>query len=213
MPHKRFAEMDIERREAILAAAAAEFAERGYEAGSVNRIIAHAGISKGILYYYFEDKADLFATVVEQATTHLLQDAGLPAPEDLSADNFWNGLRDLMRRSVELLDSDRWYVQLARAAPRFRQEGASREAIRAVADRGRNQFSQLVVRGQELEVVRRDLPLPLLVDAAMAVDEAGERWLLEHWDELSPEERGDLTDAAMDLIRDMLHAKNEGWEE
>ena len=62
MPRKRFADLEQPRRNRILGAAAHEFAERGYEAASVNRIITEAGISKGSLYYYFDDKEDLVAT-------------------------------------------------------------------------------------------------------------------------------------------------------
>lgn len=210
MAGKRFAELELERREAILSAAATEFASHGYQAASVNRIVAAAGISKGSLYYYFDDKADLFATAVQQATANWLTDAGVPAPDDLSAGTFWNALRDLMRRSLDLLDSDRWYAPLVRALPRFRREP---DAIRLAADIGRDEFRVLLARGQDLGVVRRDTPLPLLLHAAMAVDEAGERWLLDHWDALSPDERIAFADVVIDLIRDMLHAKNEGWEE
>ena len=80
-------------------------------------------------------------------------------------------------------------------------------------DLWRDQASAILARGQELDVVRTDLPLPLLVDVALAVDEAGDRWRLEHWDEFSHDERVAHADAQIDLIRDMLHANNQGWEE
>lgn len=47
----------------------------------------------------------------------------------------------------------------------------------------------------------------------LAVDEAGDRWHLEHWNKFSHAERLAHADAHIDLIRDMLHAKNQGWEE
>lgn len=55
-----------ERREQIAAAAARVFAEKGFS-GATNRDIARAaGISPGLIYWYFENKADLFAAVVER---------------------------------------------------------------------------------------------------------------------------------------------------
>jgi AcrR family transcriptional regulator len=33
---------------------------------SLNRILEQAGISKGSAYYYFDDKADVFLTVVQR---------------------------------------------------------------------------------------------------------------------------------------------------
>ena len=67
MPRPRFERLDPERRGAVLDAAATEFAARGYDGASYNRIIERSGVSKGAMYYYFEDKADLYATVLGHA--------------------------------------------------------------------------------------------------------------------------------------------------
>ena len=213
MPRKRFAELEEPRRDRILGTAAREFAERGYEAASVNRIIADAGISKGSLYYYFDDKEDLFATVLEHAATQVMEDLGMPPEDDLTADNFWPTFRDLMRRSVEYLQTNEWYVRFTRSFHNYRSAAPDSPAIRRVMDMGRAQLSAFLERGQTLGVVRTDLPLPLLVEVALAVDEAGDRWRIGHWEEFSRDERAAQADAQSDLVRDMLHAKNQGWEE
>lgn len=49
----------------ILEAAAARFAQSGYEATSMDDLAAAAGVSKGSLYDYFENKEDLFYGVFE----------------------------------------------------------------------------------------------------------------------------------------------------
>lgn len=46
-------------KERILAAALTLFGERGYTETSIDEIAARAGLTKGALYYYFEDKADI----------------------------------------------------------------------------------------------------------------------------------------------------------
>ncbi|WP_420112535.1 TetR family transcriptional regulator [Pseudactinotalea sp.] len=48
-----------QRIEQILHAAAAVFAERGYDAATTNAIAAHAGISPGSLYQFFTNKDDI----------------------------------------------------------------------------------------------------------------------------------------------------------
>jgi AcrR family transcriptional regulator len=213
MPRKRFADLEQHRRERILGAAAREFAERGYEAASVNRIIIEAGISKGSLYYYFDDKEDLFATVVEQAAGQFLGKSGLPSPNDLTAETFWRTFRELTLRTVDLFQADEWYVGLTRSFLRFRRGDPNAPAIRRMIELWRSQLHDFLSRGQELKVVRSDLPLPFLVDAALAVDEGASHWLMEHWEGSTPARRRAWADAQADLIRDMLHAKNEGWEE
>lgn len=46
-------------RERVLAAALAEFAEKGLQAASIEDIAARAELTKGAVYYYFSDKDDL----------------------------------------------------------------------------------------------------------------------------------------------------------
>ncbi len=213
MVRKRFGGLDAERRERILDAAADQFLDRGYDGASINRIIEEAGISKGALYYYFDDKEDLFATVIEQASSRLTVGMGMPPADDLTAETFWNTFRDLMRRSVEFLKTNERYVRLARTFWQLRLKTPSSLATRRILDASRVQVRTILARGQDLEVVRTDLPLALLVEVALAVDEAGDRWRLEHWTEFSHDERVAHADAQIDLIRDMLHANNQGWED
>lgn len=213
MVRKRFLELEPGRQEKIFNAAAKEFAARGYEAASVNRIIDQAGISKGSLYYYFDDKEDLFVTVIERAFNRLKDDVGFVTPEELTAETYWNAFRDLMHRSVLYLQQNEWHVRLARSFHRLRAVAPTSPATRRILDLGRDYLRTVLQRGQELGVVRRDLPLDLLVEVALAVDEAGDRWRLEHWNLFPPAQQADHADAQIDLIRDMLHADNQGWED
>ena len=69
MPKQTFLNLSHEKRQTIVNAAADEFSEYGFEAASINRIVANSGISKGSFYQYFEDKADVFKyllTVLER---------------------------------------------------------------------------------------------------------------------------------------------------
>jgi len=54
-------------REAILAAARDEFAEYGLGGARVDRIAERAAINKKLIYYYFENKENLFRAVLEEA--------------------------------------------------------------------------------------------------------------------------------------------------
>lgn len=55
---------DPEKRRQILAGAREVFFERGFDAASMGDIARAAGVSKGTLYVYFEDKVDLFSSLV-----------------------------------------------------------------------------------------------------------------------------------------------------
>lgn len=49
----------------ILGAARRILARHGYAATTINRVAAEAGVSRGLLHYYFKNKEDLLATVIQ----------------------------------------------------------------------------------------------------------------------------------------------------
>lgn len=57
---------DPEKRHQILVGAWRVFVEQGFDAASMNSICKAAGVSKGTLYVYFENKEDLFVALVEE---------------------------------------------------------------------------------------------------------------------------------------------------
>jgi TetR/AcrR family transcriptional regulator len=77
-----------DRLEQLLAAALAEFARKPYAEASLNRILKDAGISKGVFYHYFADKAALYAALLRRladAKRQLLSGIGMdvrPQPEE-----------------------------------------------------------------------------------------------------------------------------------
>ena len=59
------------RRKAILEAAAAEFAETGYERATLDRIGGRVGLTKASLYYYVDGKEQLLAQLLEQVVADI----------------------------------------------------------------------------------------------------------------------------------------------
>lgn len=64
-----------DRPQELLAAALRLFAERGYAATRLEDVAALAGVSKGTLYLYFENKESLFKSVVRANMLPLLYEA------------------------------------------------------------------------------------------------------------------------------------------
>lgn len=56
---------DPEKRTQILHGAWRVFMEQGFDSASMNNICKAAGVSKGTLYVYFENKEDLFVALIE----------------------------------------------------------------------------------------------------------------------------------------------------
>lgn len=62
---KRFQNLDVKKQQRILNAALKEFAENDYEQASTNRIVQNAGIGKGMLFYYFKNKKELYHYLID----------------------------------------------------------------------------------------------------------------------------------------------------
>src|SRR3954468_5570172 len=63
-------------RAALLGAARALFAERGYAGVGTEEVVAAAGVTRGALYHHFRDKRDLFRAGFVAQEQALLRRAG-----------------------------------------------------------------------------------------------------------------------------------------
>ena len=57
---------DKETKERLLISAKQEFLENGYMRASLRNICKNAGVTTGALYFFFQDKEDLFASLVQE---------------------------------------------------------------------------------------------------------------------------------------------------
>jgi AcrR family transcriptional regulator len=92
-----------ESRARLLEAAVTVFAERGYQAASVDEVAARAGLSKGAVYWNFDSKEELFQALYEERIQGRLQDM-LELTEAAPADRPTSGEVD--RIFVELLEQE-----------------------------------------------------------------------------------------------------------
>jgi AcrR family transcriptional regulator len=69
-PHTIDPALDTAKRRQIMDGARAVFLAQGFEGASMNDIARAAGVSKGTLYVYFENKERLFAALVEAERTN-----------------------------------------------------------------------------------------------------------------------------------------------
>lgn len=178
MPRPRFHRLPAERRRAVLDVAARHFAEHGYAQASLNRVLAEAGMSKGAAYYCFDDKADLFATVVEDAWAKVAGELP-PDPAALDANTFWPTLEALYLRQLRAFADAPWAWRAVRAAGPLLTEGgdpAWAERLQPIV----GWLAALGGRALELGLVRRDLPPELVLALVSGADQALDTWLLTH---------------------------------
>jgi AcrR family transcriptional regulator len=205
LPLARFQRLAPERRERILAAARREFAEHGFEGASYNRIIERAGASKGAMYYYFADKADLFAAVIDAAAAAIgarIGPLGLDAVADAAA--FWSALRRTLDRTLRVLAADPELAGLGRAFYQALPAAGRGGSLAPVVEATGRLVEDALGHGRRVGAVRDDLPADLLAEVATALAFAVDRWLAERWRELGPERLAALEAPLLDLFRRLV---------
>ncbi len=102
-----FFQLTSEKQQSVLNAALVEFGTHDFDAASLDRIVAAAGISKGGLYEYIASKEELYVYCMEQTWSALyhyiktqVSDASTPLPADI-LDRFMT----VSRIAIE------WYLQ------------------------------------------------------------------------------------------------------
>jgi AcrR family transcriptional regulator len=93
-----------ERREQLLDVGRRLFAEKGYEAVSVEEIAAKAGVSKPVVYEHFGGKEGLYAVVVDREMTYLLVAIAEALGADGSATETTDARTLLERAGMALFD-------------------------------------------------------------------------------------------------------------
>ncbi len=203
MPRPRFDRLSAKKRERILEAAAKEFAAHGYDGASLNQILDKAGISKGAAYYYFDDKADLYTTTILHYSQELMEAVSFD-PAQLNAANFWDEIALLYRQQLTAYVERPWVFGVAKAGGSWPASLPEQGPLGQLMEQAQLILVALLRRGQELGLVRDDLPQDLLLALVIAVDDAHDRWLYAHWSEFSAADLEAAALRAADNLRRLL---------
>jgi AcrR family transcriptional regulator len=192
--------MPPERRDKLFQTAAEEFAAQGYDGASLNRIIERAGVGKSSLYYYFDDKRDLFGQLVQSVFEHFVRDIGGFDYRTLTAETFWAEIEALFLKGVAFSERNAWYVRIGQLFYRLRTHEKGGGATGGLLAMAEAWVASLLRHGMSLGVVRTDLPEALLVQSVMALVEVCDRYFLESWSQYGQLERRALVAQQMALL-------------
>jgi len=163
MPLNRFLNLPHEDKERVLQIAKKQFSTHGYDAMSLNLLLKELDISKGQFYYWFEDKADLFFTVLKQGIDALqqrLNDHGMPK----SKSKYWEHMRN-SRLISEMLWKEKDFVEIGQII--YRQIPQNHPLYERLQECGaplREHFCDGIQLGQTWGFVRTDLSASALYD-------------------------------------------------
>ncbi len=153
MPYKRFDELDPIKKQSIINKSIEAFAENNFKAASINGISREVGISAGALYYYFEDKEDLFYTILDYVSDTVWQYIG-DLEDNFKTMGYWEGIAKVVERRVMFSLENPLYMKL------FHRVLLSEEVVESD---GRHRllaaFEQIFDYGYTNGYIRKDLPI------------------------------------------------------
>jgi len=155
---RRTREPDVT-REKLLSAAFEEMYRSGFQAASLQRILAKAGVTKGALYHHFLDKAALGYAVVDEVVKGLLLERWLGLLDQQTGDSL-TALQGVFRERAGNLTADE--IALGCPLNNLAQEMSPlderfRRLVDATFEAWRKGFAQALERGQAEGTVRQDV--------------------------------------------------------
>ncbi len=149
-----------DRRDSILAAARAAFAQAGFERTSIADIARAAGVSDGLVYRYFANKRDLLNAVLTEFYERTMVDLDAIAEREAP---FRTKLHDLIHRHIEAFvveaDACRLFIAEVRTAADY--QGS---AIQQLNRRYTSILVRIIDAGIAAGEVRADIDKRLIRD-------------------------------------------------
>jgi len=170
-----------ERERQMLEAATALFTERGFDRVAMDQIAEAVGITKPMLYSYFDSKEGLYVACIELHARPLLETVqGAIRPDDPPEAQLWNALRAFFH----FIDDNRreWSAFYVEGAGRG---GAAAERIDQLRSEIADAVTVLLRRTAVEAGISPELQTELEVQARAAIGsaEALARWWLAHPDQ------------------------------
>lgn len=175
MPYKRFHQLNEEKKSLIIETAIDEFLEKSFKVASINQISKRAGLSAGALYYYFEDKEDLFYTVLEHtagALWGLFEDLNTLFDEY----GYWDGIETIVMKRLELTRNQPKYLKLLERVLITTDE-VEMKGQKKLMSGLRNIFEY----GYENGHIRTDMPKEFLFAIHFNLTLTINQWMIKEW--------------------------------
>jgi len=155
---RRAREPDVT-RDKLLKAAFEEIYRRGFQAASLDTILARAKVTKGALYHHFPDKAALGYAVVDEVVKGLLLERWLGLLDQFAGDPLTALQRTIQHRASHPGPHE---IELGCPLNNLAQEMSPlderlRRAINATFEAWKDGFARALAQGQAKGTVRRDV--------------------------------------------------------
>ncbi len=176
MPTARIEGLTTERFAHILSVAIEEFASSRYKDASFNRIIKNCQMAKGTMYYYFKSKEDLFLTIHKATLRDFRKVTQLSMGIVLTREAFWSLAEDLLLEFYRTLYRK---PAVSQFVTNFLTQESRSEGHPAIATVNAIEvwIQDFLACGQDVQAIRRDLPIDQLTILSWGIWESCRNWL------------------------------------
>jgi AcrR family transcriptional regulator len=166
MPTATFFALPDERRARLVDEAITEFAERSYAEASLSQIVRRAGIAKGSLYQYFEDKLDLYRWLLTDEVPR--RKRAFVTVVDARGD-FWTLLETTIERGMAFLVDHPRLARIAAGAAHPAADDQVRGLHRAVCEAGTAELQAVLERGVKAGAIAREIDVAVATHFVSAI--------------------------------------------
>lgn len=197
MPTQTFMRLHPDKQERLVRAAIAVFLEKGFHQARVEDVSALAGIAKGSIYQYFEDKKALFTYCAQWGLTLFMEKLTALSPADDM--DIFSYFRDAQPKAQVMGEEP----ELVAFLQRMGQEPGlwDRPLLDALYQVSYGYIDQLIDNSLRKGLLRADIPREILREYFIGVTERFEtRWMARYF--TSPE--GMLSPSSSEAIQTEL---------
>lgn len=154
MPKKTFNRLDSDKKERVMRAAIGEFQVSGFENAKIEVIAQNAGVAKGSIYQYFDNKKELFLYCVTWALKYFMKmiDSQTPLKDMDVYEYFLSG----SRQRFEMIRKEPLLISFAIDFTTGRFRNLAKEINKELKQVGEEYELKLIANGKKRGTIRSD---------------------------------------------------------
>ncbi len=204
MPTETFFNLPPEKQSRIIEAATKEFAEKGYCGGYIQEIATKAGVAKGSIYQYFNNKEDLFFYLYDMAVDNQIKNL-TQFVHNCETLTFFDSLKVLFRAGLRFAEDNPDLYQIYQSfkngtSPKIREQFNDKIEIL-----WRQQYKYLLKEATEKGVLRKDLSLDLAAFVVYTLINRFSEFLVKN-DNMSGDNKQAYLEQCLEIVRNGIKA-------
>lgn len=210
LPKRTFNRLEDDKKERVMRAAIAEFQANGFEKAKIEVIAQNAGVAKGSIYQYFDDKKELFIYSVTWALEYFMKviDRQTPLQNMDVYEYFLSGSRE----RFELLKREPLLVEFSMDVVSGKYGSLAKEANSELNRIGEEYELRLIANGKKRGTIRDDLDDKVLLLFFQGVTERFSKEIMAKAKDFKYEPTDEQFGELECLIKSMISLLKQGME-